>query len=132
MAEFINIPPLDIAEESEQWILTEDCIYQSDLNGDYALPELVVVPVGFTTDLASIPRIFRLLFVKNGKHRPAAIVHDWLCRLDLAFPRTVADKIFHEAMRVRGVGRMQARLMYWAVAVNTARLRIIGKARGPQ
>lgn len=129
MARFINIPPLDIDTIPEGWILTEDCIYQSDLTGDDGLPVKVVVPEGFPTDLASIPRVFRFLIVKNGRHRAPAIVHDYLCRLGLDFSRVTADKIFLEAMQVCGVPAIRRRLMYWAVAINTRRLKIMGKAR---
>jgi hypothetical protein len=124
MARFINIPPLDIGEKNEEWILTENCIYQSDL-----WPERIMVPEGTPTDLSSIPRIFRLFIIKNGKHRPAAIVHDHLCRLGLDFSRVTADKVFLEAMTVLKVPRMRRRLMYWAVAINTSRLKLMRKAR---
>ncbi|MBU8921770.1 MAG: DUF1353 domain-containing protein [Bacteroidales bacterium] len=123
-ARFVNIPPLDIGTKPEQWILTEACIYQSALT-----PDLIVVRAGFETDLASIPRIARFFIVKNGRHRAAAIVHDYLCRLKLDFSRVRADKIFLEAMKLRGVPRIRRRLMYWAVRANTSRLKLIGKAR---
>lgn len=131
MAQFINIPPLDIHDKNEMWVLTEDLIYQSDLidRDSIPTPVKVIVPEGFETDLASIPRLFRFLIVKNGRHRAAAIVHDYLCRLKMAFPRDLADKIFLEAMKVRGVPRIRRTLMYWAVALNTQRLKLIGKAR---
>jgi hypothetical protein len=129
MIKFINIPPLDIGEKPEQWILTEDCIYQSELLGDDANPVRVVVPTGTVTDLSSIPRFFRLFIVKNGRHRPAAIVHDFLCGLRLDFSRVTADKIFLEAMKLLKVPRLRRRLMYWAVRVNTKRMELIGKAR---
>jgi hypothetical protein len=86
---FINIPPLDIGIKAETWVLTEDCIYKSDI-----WPDLIYVPMGFITDLASIPRIFRFLIIKNGKHRAASIIHDYLCRKKLEFSRVLADKIF--------------------------------------
>ena len=129
VAKFINIPPLDIGKKPEQWVLTEDCIYQSDFYSDDGNPIKVVVPQGFITDLASIPRIFRFLIVKNGRHRAAAIPHDYLCRLGLGFSRVTADKIFLEAMKLLKVPRLRRRLMYWAVRSNTARLQLTGKAR---
>ena len=124
MAKFINIPPLDIGKKPEEWILTENCTYQSDL-----WKPIITVESGFVTDLASIPRIFRFLIIKNGRHRPAAIVHDHLCRLKLDFSRVLADKIFLEAMKVCKVPRIRRRLMYWAVRSNTARMKLMGKAR---
>ena len=129
MALFIKTSPLDIADDPEQWVLTGQWVYQSDWYGDDGNPAKIIVPAGFITDLASIPRVFRFLIVKNGRHRRAAVVHDWLCRLGLEFNRVTADKIFLEAMKLCGVPRMRRRLMYWAVRVNTARLKLIGKAR---
>jgi len=129
MARFISTPALEIDERPEQWRLHDECIYQSDLLGDDGKPVLVTVPVGFLTDLSSIPRIFRFFIIKNGKHRAAAIVHDYLCRLGLAFSRTLADKIFLEAMLVAGERKIRSRLMYWAVAINTKRMKLMGKAR---
>ena len=128
-ARFINIPPLDIADEPEHWVLTEDCIYESDYYGDDGNPIKVIVPTGFVTDLASIPRVFRFMIIKNGRHRPAAILHDYLCRLGLDFSRILADKIFLEAMKLRKVPRFRRRLMYWAVRANTSRLKLMRKAR---
>ena len=129
MAKFINIPPLDIGAKPEEWVLTEDCIYESDhlsLAGDQIK---VTVPTGFVTDLASIPRVFRLLMPKNGRHRAAAIVHDYLCRLKMDFSRVKADKIFLEAMKLQGVPKLRRWLMYRAVRLNTTRMKLIGKAR---
>lgn len=129
MAKFLNIPPLDIGKKKEEWILTEDCIYITNVKTAAGPKSVVIVPEGFVTDLASIPRVFRLLIVKNGKHRPAAIIHDYLCSLKLKFSRVSADKIFLEAMKVCKVPRIRRRLMYMAVVLNTSRLRLIRKAR---
>jgi len=128
---FVKIPPLEIGDEAEQWILADVCVYQSALLGDAGNPVRVVVPVGFKTDLASIPRVpfLRSMFMVNGLHRAAAIIHDYLCRLGMGFSRKTADKIFLEAMKVSKVPRLRRRLMYWAVAINTTRLKLLKKAR---
>ena len=129
-ARFINIPPLEIGDKPEQWLLHEPCVYQSRLIGDDGTPARITVPVGFITDLSSIPRIFRFLIIKNGRHRAASIPHDFLCRKPkLDFSRVLADKIFREAMKVSGVPRLRRWAMYAAVRSNTARLQLIGKAR---
>lgn len=129
MPKFIFIPPLEIGENPEEWILTANCIYQSDIPGDNGEPVLVDVPKGFVTDLASIPRIARLLIVKNGRHRAPAIVHDYLCRLKMEFSRVLADKIFLEAMALVKVPKLRRWVMFAAVRLNTARMQLIGKAR---
>ena len=139
MAEFVEVPSFDIYDEDtgqwaepENWWLDGRMIYQSDLIGEDGFPVRVVVPDRTSTDLASIPRfppLLRHIFLKNGKHRPAAVPHDWLCRLGLEFPRRLADRVFLEAMILVGVGRIKRRLMYWAVRANTERMILIGKAR---
>ena len=148
MPMFLKVPTFDIYNEltgewakPENWWLEGEMVYQSDLIGEDGKPVLVTVPDRFPTDLASIPRfppLLRHIFLKNGRHRPAAIPHDFLCRHSYvadfkdpmdAFPRRLADKIFLEAMKLVGVKRIKRRLMYWAVRTNTERLIMIGKAR---
>ena len=139
MALFIKFPTFDIYDEEtgkwadpEEWWLSGELVYQSDIIGEDGKKVLVKVPDRFKTDLASIPRFppfLRTLFLKNGRHRPAAVPHDFLCRLELEFPRRMADAIFLEAMKLVGVKRWHRYLMYWAVRANTERLILLGKAR---
>jgi hypothetical protein len=139
MARFINVPTFDIYdEETGEWVEADHwwtegrTVYQSDLIGEDGLPVRVEVPDRFLTDLASIPKIppgLRTLLIRNGHHRIAAVVHDYLCQLGLEFPRRLADKIFYEAMKLRGVPRIRRRLMYIAVRLNTERMILTGKAR---
>lgn len=136
---FIKVPSFDIYDEdherwseADRWWLDGELVYQSALEGEDGQHVLVTVPDRFETDLASIPHFppfLRTVFEDNGKHRPAAVVHDYLCGLGLAFPRVLADKIFYEAMKLVGVKRWQRRLMYMAVRINTERLILFGKAR---
>ena len=136
MARFIEVPSFDIYDENtgqwadpEDWWLDGELIYQSDLIGEDNEPVLVTVPDRYPTDLSSIPRIFRLLFIKNGRHRPAAVPHDYLCRLKFEFPRRLADRIFLEAMKVVGVSRWKRYPMYWAVRSQTEYLILRKRAR---
>jgi len=148
MAAFLKFPTFDIYDEEtglwagdDQWWLDGELVYQSDLLGEDGKPVLVQVPDKYPTDLASIPRfppLLRTLFLKNGRHRPAAVPHDYLCRLSYvedykdpleAFPRRLADQIFLEAMALVQVRRWHRYLMYWAVRANTERLILLGKAR---
>lgn len=108
MAEFIKIPALKIGRKG-QWELTSDLEYESEL-----LPDSVVVPTGFETDLASIPRIFTPLVPIDGLHRAPAIVHDWLCRNPIT-SKKITDKVFLEAMKVCKVRRWRRWAMYCAV-----------------
>lgn len=55
------------------------------------------VPMGFETDLASVPRAFRNL-VSKVDGIEASVIHDWLYDRRLV-PRDVADKVFFELLR---------------------------------
>lgn len=75
---------------------------------------LYTVQPGFITDLASIPKIFRLIFEVNGKHRKAAVLHDWLYSDD-KIGRKRSDDIFLEAMESSGVSYFKRYAMYIGV-----------------
>lgn len=63
-------------KDDESWILTEDMIYNSDLVGK------VVVPAGFETDLASVPRLPIIYTLWGSRAHREAVVHDYLFRVD--------------------------------------------------
>ena len=138
MAKFIKVPTFDIYDEEtgkwappDEWWLEGELVYLSDILDPQGDPYLITVPDRFPTDLASIPRFppgLRTILIRNGKHRIAAVPHDYLCRLGKAFPRRVADAIFLEAMKLRGVTRFKRRLMWFAVRANTERLILLRKA----
>ncbi|MFN3752384.1 MAG: DUF1353 domain-containing protein [Thiobacillus sp.] len=100
---------------SNRWRLVEPYEYHV---GDYPSSEVVRVPAGFVTDLASIPRPFWPVLPPQGRYAKAAILHDWLysvgARGDEAGRRR-ADRIFLEAMRVLGVPAWQRYPIYAAV-----------------
>lgn len=83
----------------------------------------VLVGKGWTTDLASIPRVFQSIFSKVGKHDRAAIIHDWLYMTgklqhkgkEVWISRKIADGIFLQALQYFGVKKKYAYPMYWAV-----------------
>lgn len=73
--------------------------------------DMIVVPVGFVTDLASIPWFARPFLPNGGPVAKAAILHDWL--LFTGDPRST--KIFDEALGVAGVSPLLRWLMVTAV-----------------
>lgn len=89
----------------------------------------IIVPAGFSTDYASIPRIFRPWIPTWGRYGPAAIVHDYLYdrggQIKIPDPkastqsvrntRKRADKIFLIAMQQLNVGWIKRHVMYRAV-----------------
>lgn len=100
--------------------LTEDLHYYSA-----TYRGVFVVPAGFTTDFASIPRFAQSIFPKSGQYNRAAVVHDagytgnlrTLTGQRVHLIKPLTDKLFYEAMRADGVGRLAAKLMYLAVKI---------------
>lgn len=97
------------AEEIHKgWKLIAPLQYHSKV-----LERNIVVPTGFETDLASVPRLMRWLVpVANAKNRKAAVVHDWLCQdriqRRMKITQRDADRVFREALKdcnVNVVGR---------------------------
>jgi len=85
----------------------------------------VIVPDGFFTDGATVPRFLWWMFPPWGVYGQAAVLHDFLCqnlRLtkngdnpDLTVSQTEVDKIFEMAMKVLGTPWIKRKIMYWAV-----------------
>ncbi len=97
--------------DDENWILGRDLVVET---GD---GETITVPMGFTTDGASIPGIARFLTgwgKFEGPQRWAGIVHDWLYYQD-GYDRKRADQIFRDILRAEGASRFKTAAMYWAV-----------------
>lgn len=78
--------------------------------------DLVIVPAGFDTDLASIPRIvWPVISPMNAKLVRPAILHDWLYRMTESYSRKECDIIFYDSLRLEGIGVWRASMMYYAV-----------------
>jgi len=80
--------------------------------------EVIVVPVGFKTDFASIPQPFWSLLPPDGAYTGAAVVHDFLYathKIDGKRTRKRCDQIFLEAMEVLDVPKWKRKIMYRAV-----------------
>ncbi|ECC7442679.1 TPA: DUF1353 domain-containing protein [Salmonella enterica subsp. enterica serovar Newport] len=85
--------------------------YLSDDNSD-----VISVPAGFITDLASVPRIFWTFIPPDGKYAKAAIIHDYLYDNALRTKKE-ADRIFLDGMTVLGVPKWKRIVMYLAVRI---------------
>ncbi|HAK7810146.1 TPA: DUF1353 domain-containing protein [Salmonella enterica] len=85
--------------------------YLSDDNSD-----VISVPAGFITDLASVPRIFWTFMPPDGKYAKAAIIHDYLYDNALRTKKE-ADRIFLDGMTVLGVPEWKRIVMYLAVRI---------------
>ena len=75
-----------------------------------------IVPRGFVTDLASIPRFFWRVIPPFGLHSTPAIIHDYLYRQQPdGVSRKEADEVFLDAMQVFGVPKWRRNVMYRTV-----------------
>ena len=54
--------------------------------------QMIVIPKGFQTDLASVPRIFWVILPPFGAYEAAAVLHDYLCTLLKQWHRWMQDK----------------------------------------
>lgn len=84
----------------------------------------VLVPIGFSTDGASVPRLLWAIFPPMGPYLRAAIVHDYLyTRLKAGNPHPVArsrwaaDRELRRAMAACGVGFLTRWIFWVAVRV---------------
>lgn len=96
--------------------LVEPLVFESVVVGRH-----IVVPAGFKTDLASIPRALWNILPPVGGYDAGAVVHDLLYQrgaIDgVQVSRGDADKVLREGMEVHGVGVWTRRLIYAGVRV---------------
>ena len=90
------------------WMLDEPFIYQTTLAGT------LTVPIGFLTDLASVPRLPLAWLLAGGLGNAAATIHDYLYTTRKV-PRKIADKVFYEILQDDKIDSWRAWLMYRAV-----------------
>ena len=95
--------------DDDTWTVVDPLVYRG-------AKDVFVVPSGFPTDFASVPRVFVWLIPRFGRYTAAAVLHDWLVR-DGIRNRLVtsrdADGIFRRVMREQGVPVVRRWLM-WA------------------
>lgn len=77
----------------------------------------IAVPVGYITDLASIPHILDWLpnLDRTGNSRRAATLHDWLYGGDRTRGKAFADLTLYRALQSDGMSRLAAWEYYEAV-----------------
>lgn len=95
---------------NKYWELLDDVHYQGRW-------ESFLVPKGFHTDFATIPRPIIWLIPTYGVYTPAAILHDYLCVSAASdspiISRADADGLFRRSLRELGVSG-PARWTMWA------------------
>lgn len=75
-----------------------------------------IVPKGFETDLASIPKIaWPIIAPFHSSLIRSAIIHDWLYKSNCFFTRKQSDVIFYHLLINDDVSHVKAGLIYFAV-----------------
>jgi hypothetical protein len=98
--------------KDDTWYLHEPLVFRSKT----LLPgKTFIMPAGFYTDFASVPKIFRNIISKYGRHAKSAVLHDYLYYCGFLGCRSLCDDLFNEAMiheEERGWMRI---IVYWMV-----------------
>lgn len=114
-----------IREGRSLWAVQSALEYQVGDDPD----ELIIVPPGFVTDLASVPRAVWSFYPPDGPWAKAAIIHDFLYATKgtgewhthrgitrvAPYSRKEADDILKEAMADRKVGKWEQGVIWASV-----------------
>lgn len=101
-------------QDDGKWRLTQPLIYDSDV-----AKRVIVVPVGFVTDLASVPRVPIAYMLAGGTSNEASVVHDFLYTSHIV-DRETADAVLKEASAVTGVPAWRRWIMWAGVRIGGA------------
>jgi hypothetical protein len=101
--EKLQLPCLSPLPKRHWWVLNEDWGFDE-----------FVIPVGFVTDLDTVPHVPILFALYKGHARWSALGHDYLYSITTV-SRKQADDWFLDAMLEEGVPSWIAKSMYWAV-----------------
>lgn len=111
-AQFLT--PLRVEQVTEDdWRLTHSLRYWSAI-----LDRMVVVPAGFVTDFASVPRLPFIFWFAGDTAKAPAVIHDWFYRTNTEdITRATADAVFSEAMEAKGYWKIRTWAMWAGVRI---------------
>jgi len=111
----LDIRFLDLSLSEKPFMLLSEFTYYV---GEEGSGHAIIVPKGYRTDFASVPRFLHRVVPPIGRHGKAAVIHDWLCdsRPEGMTSRRAAD-IMLEAMEVLGVKKSKRWVMYRGVRI---------------
>lgn len=92
-----------------QWVLDRPLTYRGQR-------DRFVIPAGFRTDFATIPRLLTWLVGRTGQHTLAVVLHDWLVTTGVdsgAVSHRDADGLLRRVLRETGTPFVRRWLM-WA------------------
>jgi len=112
MSKFLTELEVELVNDDTVWRLKHPLMYWSDL-----LNYTVVVPAGFETDFASVPRVPVAYTLFGDRAHRESVIHDYLFRKD-SKPLVnfmTANKVFLEAMEFRGKTKFVRYAMFFGV-----------------
>jgi Protein of unknown function (DUF1353) len=102
--------------DMDYYIVFRQIAWTPPTGPEAGLPQVIKIPKGFVTDLASIPSLFWWALPPQGRYGHAAILHDWLY-WDQSTSREAADHIFDVAMDELGVAPATRKAIWASVRV---------------
>jgi hypothetical protein len=109
MSAFLDTLALTDDDDGVHMLLMMPLRYQSD-----RLKRELLVPAGFQTDFASVPRALWNVLPPHGRYDRAAVLHDFFYQTG-GLDRGEADGVLLEAMNVCHVARWQRWTIYAGV-----------------
>ena len=103
----LEVEPADEFDDNLWRVMANFNYYSGVLN------RAVIVPAGFVTDFASVPRIPLAYELCGAKANKASVIHDYLYSVGNICTRAQADAVFKEAMQISGVPAWRRNIM-WA------------------
>jgi hypothetical protein len=99
MSRFLTELEVELINDDTIWRLKQPLMYYSDL-----LECTLVVPAGFETDFASVPRVPVAYYLFGARAHRESVIHDYLFRKDSkpVVDFMTANTVFLEAMTLRG------------------------------
>lgn len=106
---------IEAVRGEDAYILIDPLIYTVE-DGD-----VIVVPIGFKTNFASVPSMAKW-YIDDDSYliRSPSVVHDFLYSRDSArygYTREAADKVLRAAMIEQGMRKSQAYFIYYILRV---------------
>lgn len=102
-----------VTADGKYWVVKEPLVYEQP-----ETKQTFVVPRGFVTDLASVPRAFWAAFPPCGKFTPAAVVHDYIYWYQPQFcDQKCADDLLLVAMKESNVDLVSRNAIYAGVRI---------------
>ncbi|QRN97599.1 DUF1353 domain-containing protein [Archangium violaceum] len=101
--------PVEPFADGHDWVVLRDVEYRIGNTR-----EVIVVPAGFVTDFASVPRSFWAVYAPFGQYQWAAVVHDYLYWTQ-GCSRDQADLIMRLAMAENGVSPVTREAIFRSV-----------------